>query len=136
MKMKIIVAIAAFMVFGLSIAAVAYTRTTASASVAASCCAKGDSCPMKGKNSSTGEKASCCDDCDCCSGDSCPMKKKDKASATDTKNADSESCPMMKNAKAETVSFDKTNVIVVADGESCCCSCCSKSKERKDTVGT
>lgn len=153
MKTKIIIAIAAFMVFGLSIAAVAYTRTTGAASTAMSCC-KGDSCPMKGKITSADEKASCCDDCDCCSGDSCPMKNKgeasamkmadgasypikNKAEASAVKMANGVSCPMKKKAAATatTVSFDNTNVVVVADGESCCCSCCGTKKERTDAAG-
>lgn len=132
------IAIAALMVFGLSFAAVAYTQTAGAASVSASCC-KGDSCPMKNKNASAGEKASCCDDCDCCSGESCPMKKKGETSAAVVKVSDGESCAMMmkKAPKAETVSFELANVVVASDGEGCCCSCCGKDedKEKKVTAG-
>ncbi len=133
------IAIAALMVFGLSIAAVAYTRTAGAASTAASCC-KGDSCPMKNKNASAGEKASCCDDCDCCSGESCPMKKKGETTAAVVKVSDGESCATMmtkKAPKAETVSLNQANVVVASDGEGCCCSCCGKDKatEKKVTAG-
>ncbi len=91
-------------VFGLAIAALAYTQGTTKPTTAASCCKKdGDSCPMKGKDhDDKGEhaKMSCCkkhgDDhakgdghsCDCC-GDSCPMKKKDGAAAV---SSDEKSC--------------------------------------------
>src|SRR5687768_4942161 len=110
MKMKMMIAIAALMVFGLSIAAVAYTQTAGAASVSASCC-KGDSCPMKNKNASAGEKTSCCDDCDCCSGESCPMKKQGETSVAVVKTPDGSSCAMMmkKAPKAETVSLSQAN---------------------------
>ncbi len=134
MKTKMIIAIAAFMVFGLSIATVAYTRTSGSTTSAASCC-KSDSCPMKNKNVAAGETASCCDDCDCCGADSCPMKG-EKMKAMHSAMSDhgkAESCPMKMAAKAATVSFDKTNAVVATEGESCCsCSCCNSDKEKKD----
>ncbi len=134
MKTKMIIAIAAFMVFGLSIAVVAYTKTSGTTTAAASCC-KGDSCPMKSKNVAAGEKTSCCGDCDCCGADSCPMKgEKMKAMhSTMSDHGKAESCPMKAAAKAATVSFDKTNVVVATGGESCCsCSCCSDKNEKKD----
>jgi hypothetical protein len=136
MKFKMTIAIAALMVFGLSIAAVAYTKTSGAASISASCC-KGDSCPMKNKNASAGEKASCCDDCDCCSGESCPMKKKGETSAAVVKASDGSSCAMMmkKAPKAETASVEHANVVVASDGEGCSCSCCGKDKEKKVTAG-
>jgi hypothetical protein len=58
MKFKMTIARAALMVFGLSIAAVAYTKTSGAASISASCC-KGDSCPLENKNASAGVLASC-----------------------------------------------------------------------------
>lgn len=132
MKIKLIIAIATFMVFGLSIAVVAYTKTSGTTTATASCC-KGDSCPMKSKIAA--EKSSCCDDCDCCGADSCPMKG-EKMKAMHSAMSDhgkAESCPMKAAAKAATVSFDKTNVVVATGGESCCsCSCCSDKQEKKD----
>jgi hypothetical protein len=68
MKRQTILAIAALLVFGLGNATFAYTQTTGTA-VSCTCC-KGDSCPMKKKDASGKETASCCDDCDCCKGDS------------------------------------------------------------------
>lgn len=135
MKFKMMIAVAALMVFGLSIATVAYTKTAGAASMSASCC-KGDSCPMKNKNASAVEKASCCDDCDCCSGESCPMKKKGETSAAVVKVSDGSSCAtMMKKApKGETVSLNQTNVVVASDGEGCCCSCCGKDKDKEKKV--
>lgn len=132
MKKKMILAIAAIMVLGLSIAGFAFTRTTLSSSMAMSCCCSGDSCPMKKKDASTGEKASCCDNCDCCSGDSCPMKTKGEASMTGMKMAEGESCPMMKKgeaaqATASSATDDKT------EAKSCACTCCNKDKNAMDT---
>lgn len=137
MKSKMIIAIAALMVFGLSMIAVAYTKTAGATSASASCC-KGDSCPMKAEKASAGEKMSCCDDCDGCSGDSCPMKSKGESHATAMKMADGESCPMkMKAEKAETVKVEHANVVTEKGGENCGCSCCGndKDKESKVTAG-
>jgi hypothetical protein len=135
MKFKMTIAIAALMVFGLSIIAVAYTKTAGAASMSASRC-KGDSCPMKNKNASADEKASCCDDCDCCSGGSCPMKKKDETSAAVVKVSSGTSCAMMvkKAPKTETVSFEHANVVVASDDENCGCSCCGKDKDKEKKV--
>jgi hypothetical protein len=124
MKKKIIAAFAIFAVLGLAIAAYAYTQTTYSPTAKASCCCKGDSCPMKAKmghektgkhdetscpmETQTASMASadghnCC--CDCC-GDSCPMKKKNG------------------EAKATTVSYSE-------EGKDCCddCDCCKGKHE-------
>ncbi len=133
MKMKIIAVIAALMVFGLSLAAVAHTRTTGAASMAASCC-KGDSCPMKSKTESAGEKASCCDDCDSCSGDSCPMKM-GEASATGMKMADGKYCPMMKSEKASTAHTQIKYETTAGEAKNCDCSCCNHDKEKIVTSG-
>jgi hypothetical protein len=108
MKKKMLIAIAALMVFGLSMVAYAYTKATRTASAPASCC-KGDSCPMKSKDASTGEKkASCCDDCDCCGGGSCPMKLKSEGSATKMNISDSETPSV--------------------EAKDCVCSCCNHAK--------
>ncbi len=135
MRLRFIVALTALLVFGLSMVAVAYTTTRTSSASSASCC-KGDSCPMKSKNASTGEKASCCDDCDGCSGDSCPMKSKGEAHATAMKMADGESCPMkMKAEKANTVNAELASVVVVKGDENCGCSCCGTETKTKMTAG-
>ncbi len=126
MKKKMILAIAALMVMGLAIAAFAYTRANSSSVNAVSCCA-GDSCPMKNKNASTGEKASCCDDCSCCSGDSCPMKSKGDASAPAMKMGDAASCPMKSKGEASTaMHMDVKHEMAADDGKGCCCPCCNK----------
>ena len=123
MKKRIIASLAIIALFGLAIAAYAYTQNTTVATTATSCCKKdGDSCPMKGKghdDKSGHAEMSCCkkhgDDhakggdhskaeghecCGCC-GDSCPMKKKDGTTAVST------------------------------DGKSCCddCACCKGKTE-------
>ena len=98
MKRKIILAISVLVVLGLSIAAFAFTNSTVLSKTATSCCCcSGDSCPMKKKDASGKETASCCDNCDCCKGDSCPMKKKgEKVSAlidnSGTATADKAGC--------------------------------------------
>ena len=123
MKKRIIASLAIIALFGLAIAAYAYTQTSTVATTTSSCCKKdGASCPMKGKgHDDKGEhgKMSCCkkhgDDhakggdhskaeghsCDCC-GDSCPMKKKDGVTAASS------------------------------DGKSCCddCECCKAKTEK------
>ena len=112
MKQKLLLAVSVLMLFALAVTAFAYSRTSTGLAAAASCCCcSGDSCPLKKKDASGKETASCCDDCDCrkdgkCTGDSCPMKKKGESA---TKTADS-------------------------DAKSCCCPCCGKDKEKKDTV--
>ena len=115
MKKKILLTFMAVFFLGIGVAAFAYnTAGTAGRTAMSCCCCHGDSCPMKSKDSATGEKASCCDNCDCCKGDSCPMKK--KGDATQAPNADA------KDNKA--------------DAKSCDCPCChhnDKDKETKDT---
>lgn len=95
MKKKLIATLTIFALFGLAIAAFAYTRTNPVQSDKSCCCKSADSCPMKSKehDHKDGEhKMSCCKkhgdghakgedhskaeghSCDCC-GDSCPMKK-------------------------------------------------------------
>jgi len=132
MKSKILIALTAIFVLGLSIAVYAFNQTNNSAKTSASCCAKSDSCPMKGKNAeATGDqtKASCCDkDNCCCKGDSCPMKSSGDTASTGCCGAccGGDSCPM-KDKETQAATTDLTNV-TVASGESCCqkgASCCS-----------
>lgn len=158
MRKRILLAIAALMVFGLAIAAFAYTTTNAPKNGGMDCCCKGDSCPMKSKDAAGKETASCCDkeDC-CCKGDSCPMKGKDaagKESASCCSKDGADSCPM--KARDESKSADKAkpsccdkedsaapkkeaeavkpatidmkNVVVASSAEGCCCSCCGAKK--------
>ena len=122
MKKRIIASLAIIAIFGLAIAAYAYTQNSSVVTNAASCCKKdGDSCPMKGKGHDEKRghgEMSCCrkhgDDHakggdhskaeghSCCgSGDSCPMKKKEGAESAST------------------------------DGKSCCddCACCKGKTE-------
>lgn len=105
MKKRIMLAIAAMLVLGLTIAAFAYNTTNTSNKTAMNCCSKDkDSCPMKSKTESADRQnaASCCDMPDCCckgGGDSCPMKKQTETSS-------------------QTV--DMQNVTVAASAENCC----------------
>jgi hypothetical protein len=78
MKKRLFLVVVALLVLGLGAATFAYKQTNNT--TAMSCC-KGDSCPMKKKDASGKETASCCDDCDCCKGDSCPMKNKGEKTA-------------------------------------------------------
>lgn len=106
---KIFVVISAMLVFGLAVAVYSFASTAdLSATAAACCCCSGDSCPMKTKDASGKETASCCDDCDCCKGgaESCPTMKKD-ADGKLVKTADHKECPMMKTgADAKTMKMD------------------------------
>lgn len=87
MKKKIVALMAIVAVFGLAIAAYAYTQTTTNDNQAnASCCKKSDSCPMKnhGAEHAKKEGRSCCD----CCGDSCPMKKEGSAAVVTASTSD------------------------------------------------
>ncbi len=114
MKRRIILALAAIMVFGLAIATVAFSTVNNPAAVAASCCCcSGDSCPLKSKDTarkdaSSKDKASCCDGCEHCSGgaESCPMMK-DAAHKGEHAKGEHSCCPMMKDASH--MSADKTD---------------------------
>jgi len=115
MKKQTLLTIAALLVFGLGAGTLAYQQNTHTATTAMSCCCKGDSCPMKKKDVSVMEAASCCDNCDCCkgegscTGDSCPMKKKGE--------------------KPHTMSAAMTSATAVKGDEGCCCSCCAAKKD-------
>ena len=153
MKKRILVIASAVLVFGLAIAVYAFNSPTTSNATAkvASCCCKGDSCPMKDKNA-TADTATKHENCDCC-GDSCPMKKGDAAMAG-MKTEGSESCPMMKGDATQ----KKHGEMKMENGESCpmmngkgghkmdagmkhemksdgkghSCACCDHAKEKKD----
>lgn len=110
MKKKIMLAVAAMLVLGLTIVAFAYNSSTKhNHDKAMECCCKGkDSCPMKNKSeNASAEKKDCCDSPDCCckGGDSCPMKNKTESTA-------------------QTV--DTKNVTVVSGEENCDKPCCKK----------
>lgn len=109
MKKQLLLTVATLLVFGLSAGTFAYKQTTTSNTAMSCSCCKGDSCPMKKKDASTGETASACDNCDCCKGDSCPMKKKGE-----------------KTGVAETRIH---GIVVATSGESCDCSCCNHKKD-------
>lgn len=88
MKKRILLAISVLLVFGLAIAAYAYTANTPEKDGMSCCCKSGaESCPMM-KDKTTGkDAASCCEKEDCCcksGADSCPMKgKKDESKPAD-----------------------------------------------------
>lgn len=141
MKRNILLAIAVMFALSIGAAVYAYNSTTITNATAASCCCKGDSCPMKAKDakmSTASAEKSCCDDCACCKGDSCPMKAKTDAAKVDgaTASDDKHSCPMMKDGKMsadhhkEMKDMDHKNM--KHDGEhSCGCACCANHKETK-----
>lgn len=80
MKKKLLIALTAVFVLGLSLAVYAFNQTNNSDKQAkASCCSKTESCPVKSHNASKKhEGVSCCDRDDCCckTGNSCPIKNK------------------------------------------------------------
>ena len=157
MKKRMILALAALLVFGLSIATLAYKQTTATNKTAMSCCCcAGESCPMKAKSADGNEAASCCDNCDCCNGDSCPMMKKD-ADGNAVKMGDAKSCPMMlkeaaaatatkmdaklcpmimKNADGKETKMSDAHATLMkhdgkTDSKSCCCPCCQETMNKE-----
>lgn len=98
MKSKVIILIAAMLIFGVGFAVYAYNSTsTISETTAASCCCSGDSCPMKTAAATTTATAEGSHEC-CCKGDgaSCPMKAKGGKAGNGE-----HSCPMMSGAKHE-----------------------------------
>ncbi|HMT06857.1 MAG TPA: hypothetical protein PKA82_02555 [Pyrinomonadaceae bacterium] len=127
MKRNIILAIAAMFTLSIGAAVYAFNSTTITTATTASCCCKGDSCPMKKDGKASADaKESCCKD-DCCKGDSCPMKKGDAAKA-DGATATEHSCPMMKEGKMADHHAEMKH-----DGEGCSCLCCSHAKAKTDT---
>lgn len=161
MRSRVLVILAAVLIFGLGIAVYAYnsTSTNADTTMASCCSCCGDSCPMKSAGDKTiGETAHEC----CCKGDSCPMKSKDAKSGEkmamsadgehscpmmsekkdgmaghDMKMANGESCPMMKDSKDAKMSELHKGMAGMdhkdhaKSGDSCSCACCSHNKETK-----
>lgn len=120
MKKRILIALAAVLVFGLAAVVFAFNNHSQNHPVAAS------HCKMHKQNGSTatGEhKDSCCGMADCCKDGKCSMG----GSCCNKKDADS--CPMKQKNAETTASVDMTNVVVVGDGENCCqpgADCCAK----------
>lgn len=115
MSKRILLVISILMLFGLAIVAFAYNTSTAANQTAMSCCCcKGESCPMKNKDSSAAAATSCCDDANCCckSGDSCPMKMNGQASYKE---------------QMAGVGMKDDNA-VASHKEGCGCSCCAAKK--------
>jgi hypothetical protein len=127
MKKRILMALAAVLVFGLAAVVFAYNNHSQNHSAAAA------HCPMHKQNGAmqAEHKDSCCGMADCCKDGKCSMGgaccKKDK-----------DSCPMKQKDAQTTSSVDMTNVVVVGDGENCCqpgadcCkggACCNKNKK-------
>lgn len=118
MRKRIIASLAIIAVFGPAIAAYAFAQTSAGSDAKTSCCAKSDSCPMKGKmkHEGKGEHATSCpmkskaenasmtkgdSCCDCC-GASCPMKKGEAmATAVSTSDAGKDCCDNCKCCKGK-----------------------------------
>lgn len=134
MKRRVLAIFTIFAIFGLAIAAYAFTQTTTSTTASASCCK--DSCPMKkkdgdhaehGKDHAKGEGHKCC-------GDSCPMKgdhaKGGEHHATgEAHNCCGDSCPMKKKDGQATAAAASS----AEDGKGCCDNCdCCKGKAKKE----
>ena len=104
MKNRIILALAAVMIFGLAIATVGFSSASkAETAAAACCCCSGDSCPLKSKSTaakdaSSTDKASCCDGCEHCTNGSCPMMKDGAHTGEHAKGEHSCCGAMMKDA--------------------------------------
>jgi hypothetical protein len=134
MKKRILAIFAIVAVFGLAIAAFAYTRTNVTAIASASCCCK-DSCPMKNKDGEHGKDHAKGEGHNCCGGDSCPMKGEHGKSGDHTKmeghDCCGDSCPMKKKDGTATA----TAVSATEEGKSCCDNCdCCKGKAKKETA--
>lgn len=134
MKRTLVLVIAAIMVVGLAIAAVAYTRTTVDTTTAACCCCSGDSCPMKGKdaahkNAAHTDKASCCDGAHK-GGHHMGMMNKDAKKGDHHEGA--ASCPMMKKGDSKVAAEAGVAIAPASDKDaSCSCPCCQQMMEKQ-----
>ena len=147
MSKRIFLIAAAFLVFGLTIAAYAFNSALTSETGAASfSCCKGDFCPMKKKDASIKKDASHSEDCVCCKdgmcatkkgeaakagGDCCKMKKA-HADGASMKMADGESCPMMKDGGHKMAAGHESKA--EHSGCSCGCPCCGSKEKKADTT--
>jgi hypothetical protein len=132
MKNRILLAIAGALIFGLAVAAFAYTNTnTATKAAVECCCAKGaESCPMKGKDHADKDLSSCCDKDDCCcktGAESCPMKSKDDGKSAD--KAKHSCCDKEHAAPKKEGEAAEMKHVVAASGTEGCCPCCGAKKE-------
>ena len=127
MRKRILIALAALLVFGLA-AVVFAVNQSQNHTASASHCTRHQ---QNGSTATTEHKDSCCGMADCCKDGECSMGgaccKKDK-----------DSCPMKQKNAETTASVDMTNVVVAGDGENCCqpgadcCkggACCHKNKK-------
>jgi hypothetical protein len=133
MRKRILAIFALVAMFGLAIAAYAYTQTSVNTTAAAACCCK-DSCPMKGKDGNHADHAKA-EGHNCC-GDSCPMKGEhgksgEHQAGMEGHNCCGDSCPMKKkDGEAKGTAVSATD-----DGKSCCDNCpCCKDKAKTDTA--
>jgi hypothetical protein len=112
MKKKILILAVTLVIAATAIVAFAYQRTASTTANAMACCCKGESasCPMKAKDSATGETTSCCDDPKCC-----------------CKGA--ESCPMMKKGEASKEAMDMNHTTAEGKTDCCSCACCKKDSQ-------
>lgn len=118
MKKRIFLGLFTILVLSLGVVAFAFTTGVTTDKTAVSSCCKGDTCPMKKKDTAGKETASCCDKCDCCKGDSCPMKKNKDGSGTHTDHPS-----MSDHSKMDAAT---------ADAKTCDCSCCKGKDTKKD----
>lgn len=141
MRLKIFLAAAAVLVFGIGVAVFAYTSTTVSSSVAAvsSCDCCGDSCPMKSAKSGAKTEANTADHASCC-GDSCPMKSAKghdgMAAHHDAKHVAKtdgapHSCPMAMKTEGAAGKHHVSNAAGEKGEHSCSCPCCAARSEAK-----
>lgn len=141
MRLKIFLAAAAVLVFGIGVAVFAYTSTTAASSATAvSCCdCCGDSCPIKSAKVGAKTEAQKADHSSCC-GDSCPMRSAKGHDGTaahhDAKlvaktDGTSHSCPMAAKSEGTAVKHHASTAAGEKGEHSCSCPCCAAKSEAK-----
>lgn len=108
MRKRILIALAALLVFGLAavVFAVNQSQNHHSSVLHSAMHQQNDATVAEHKDSCCG-MADCCKDGKCSMGGACCKKDKD-------------SCPMKQKDAQETASVEMTNVTVVGDGENCC----------------